>query len=140
MKLAIILLWFITSCFAGEIECLSRGIYFEAGNQSYQGKLAVANVIKNRKDQWKLESVCEVINQETNGTKQFLWINPKLPVPGTANYKNWLYSRALATQIINYPDRFKDNTNGSVFFHAKYCDPKWKYKKTMVIGDHVFYK
>ena len=140
MKLAIILLWFITSCFAGELECLSRGIYFEAGNQSYQGKLAVANVIKNRKDKWKLETYCKVVNQETNGRKQFLWIDPKLPIPGTADFKNWQYSRALAAQFIKAPSGFKDNTDGSLYFHSLQVNPNWKKRKTVTIQNHVFYK
>lgn len=140
MKLAIILLWFITSCFAGEIECLASGIYFEAGNQSYQGKLAVANVIKNRKEQWKLKNYCSVVYQVSNGRRQFLWKNPKLPDVKTANYDNWLKSLELANDFIANPNKYKDNTQGALFFHNNQVSPNWKRTKTITIQDHTFYR
>lgn len=140
MRLAIILLWLITSCFADEVNCLSRAIYFESGNQSYQGKLAVANVIKNRKEQWKLKTYCEVIYQQSNGRKQFLWQKPQLPDVKTANYKNWLKSQELANEFISHPERFKDNTGGALFFHNFQVNPKWNRTKTVTIQDHTFYK
>lgn len=140
MKLAIILLWLLTSCFAGDVECLAKGIYFEAGNQSYQGKLAVANVIKNRKEKWNLENYCSVVYQEHNGRKQFLWKNPKLPDVNSANHKNWLKSLELANDFIAHPKDYKDNTGGALFFHNHQVSPNWNRTKTITIQDHTFYK
>ncbi len=47
-----------------EFSCLARTIYFEAGNQSYEGKLAVGNVEMNRVESEKYPStICEVVHQ-----------------------------------------------------------------------------
>ena len=48
----------------GERFCLAQNIYFESANQSFAGRLAVANVVMNRvADEQFPNSVCEVVYQ-----------------------------------------------------------------------------
>ena len=44
--------------------CMAQNIYFESANQSFAGKLAVANVVMNRVDDLQFPNeVCDVIYQ-----------------------------------------------------------------------------
>jgi spore germination cell wall hydrolase CwlJ-like protein len=55
-----------------ELKCMSHAIYHEAGNQSLQGKVAVAHVIKNRVKHSRFpNSVCDVVKQPS----QFSYLN-----------------------------------------------------------------
>jgi spore germination cell wall hydrolase CwlJ-like protein len=58
-----------------ELKCLADNIYYEAGNQSTQGKLAVAAVTINRVKSPKFpKSVCAVVYQRTKRVCQFSWV------------------------------------------------------------------
>ena len=51
-----------------QIECMAKNIYYEAGSEPYEGKLAVAQVTMNRTRNPSFpKSVCEVVKQKTNG-------------------------------------------------------------------------
>jgi hypothetical protein len=39
----------------------------------------------------------------------------------------------------NY-ENLKDITQGALYYHADYVNPRWKLEKTTVIGRHIFYK
>jgi spore germination cell wall hydrolase CwlJ-like protein len=55
-----------------ELRLLSALIYSEAGNQSYKGKLAVANVVLNRADSdvfWHVDTIKEVIYDKKWGVQ-----------------------------------------------------------------------
>ena len=48
----------------GDRFCLAQNIYFEAGNQPFSGKLAVANVTLNRVSDTQFpDTVCDVVYQ-----------------------------------------------------------------------------
>lgn len=58
--------WIDFSFTAKDEECLARNIYYEAGNESEEGKAAVAIVTINRvKDSRFGNSICGVVNQRT---------------------------------------------------------------------------
>lgn len=122
------------------IDCLAKGIYFESGNQSLRGKEAVAWVILNRSRDWNL-SICSVVHQKLGGCCQFLWYCDSVS-DTPPNNKNWMESKELAKNMIEYPEKYKDFTNGSKFFHAKYVHPSWKNKRkfTIRVKDHLFYR
>lgn len=55
-----------------EDECLATAIYWEAGNETESGKIAVAEVILNRYYVHMASSICNVINQKGQfGFKKF---------------------------------------------------------------------
>jgi N-acetylmuramoyl-L-alanine amidase len=122
------------------IDCLAKGIYFEAGNQSPKGKEAVAWVIFNRSKDFN-KSICEVTHQKIGRYCQFIWYCDSISnVP--PNNKNWVESRKLARNMIEYPQNYSDFTNGAKFFHATYVRPVWRNHRTFTIkiGSHLFYR
>jgi len=48
-----------------QLECLAKNIYYEAGNEPFEGKVAVAQVTMNRVDSGKFgNGVCGVVYQK----------------------------------------------------------------------------
>ena len=48
----------------GEVACLAEAIYFEAGNQSDAGRLAVGHVVLNRQEMREYpNTICDVVHQ-----------------------------------------------------------------------------
>lgn len=126
-----------------DISCLTQAMYFEAGNQGHDGQIAVAWVIENRKNEYKLNNYCETVFQKIDGKPQFLWIRPKQPTKKqTIEYRNWIKIKALATDFLKNKYRYPDITFGALFFHADYVKPIWRHRKekTIKVGRHIFYR
>lgn len=131
-----------------QIECLAENIYFEAGHEPEEGKVAVAFVTLNRvKSKYFESDICGVVKQKTGGVCQFSWYcedRPKAMSYGKVltNTNNSLYNdiRNLAIYVYANQERINDPTQGALFYHADYVNPKWKnMEKTAVIGRHIFY-
>ena len=129
-----------------QIECLAENIYFEAKSEPREGQVAVAMVTMNRLNAGEFgNSVCGVVQQKTKSTYQFSWwCDKKLQSQAVNNkYDEQLYIRVreVATLVyVNY-DNMKDNTQGSLYYHADYVNPRWKnLEHTVTIGRHIFYK
>lgn len=122
-----------------EVECLAKNIYYEAGSEPYNGKLAVAQVTMNRvkSDQFP-RTVCGVVYQKTKGTCQFSWVcqDNLQPKYGQA----WKESLKIAENIL-INKRSYNVVGGAKYFHATYVDPAWSNTKRIVaqIGNHIFY-
>lgn len=120
-----------------QLKCLTDNVYYEAGNQSWAGKLAVANVVMNRvKDSRFPNTPCGVIYQRRGSVCQFSWVC--YPPKRMYNAKQYGDARRAAEAVL--AKTVGDNTNGALFFHAKYVNPRWAYKRVAMIGEHVFYK
>ena len=122
-----------------EVECLAKNIYFEAGGEPYNGKLAVAQVTMNRvKDSYYPRSVCGVVYQKTKGTCQFSWVCEGKSKP--RNNESWRESLVIAENIL-INKRTYNVVGQAKFFHATYVDPAWSDTKRVVrqIGNHIFY-
>jgi len=71
-----------------QMHCMARNIYYEAGSEPYEGKLAVAQVTMNRANHPSFpKKVCEVVYQRVNGTYQFSWVGER--VGGIRNKTAW---------------------------------------------------
>ena len=125
-----------------ETECLAKNIYFEAGTEPVEGKIAVAQVTKNRVKSGKFANTyCGVIYQRNNNKCQFSWTcdgrSDKIKAPS-------LYSNALKIA----QDFLLKNKKSAIigkdvyFYHANYVQPNWSNDLSPVttIGSHVFYK
>lgn len=131
-----------------EVECLAENIYFESAMEPTEGKLAVAFVTMNRLKSGKFaDSICGVVKQKIQNVCQFSWWcedKPKAIATSKAltNGDNPLYNgiRDIAMFVyINY-ERVTDPSNGAMFYHADYVNPKWPNMiRTNVIGRHIFY-
>ena len=132
---------------------LAMNIYFEAGNQSDAGRIAVALVTINRVNSWGWPNDIEsVVTQGPtrpswrDGTPvpvkhkcQFSWhCDGKKDVPEDS--KTGEESIRLAQLILD--EGMYDFTHGSTHYHNDKVDPYWNkhLKKTLVIDNHIFYK
>jgi spore germination cell wall hydrolase CwlJ-like protein len=131
-----------------EIECLAQNIYFEAGYEPDEGKVAVAFVTLNRVKSKHFESdICGVVKQKAHGVCQFSWYcedrpkaiyNSKVLTDGSKPLYNDI--RNLAIYVYANYELLSDPTKGALFYHADYVKPGWKnMEKTAVIGRHIFY-
>ena len=132
-----------------ELECMSKNIYFEASTESTAGKIAVGQVVLNRKDSISFpNTVCDVIyegNHYKSGFPvrdrcQFSWYcdgKHDRPFRG----KLWENSVELAKFLLETDD-LVDITDGATFYHADYISaPRWTTTKikTVTIDRHIFY-
>jgi len=130
-----------------ERECLAKAIYWEARNQSLDGKVAVGYVVINRVNAglWK-DSICGVVYQGC----QFSWVCEGKGKRNLYKLTNedekiaWAEAIALANELLIEYNDIEDITKGAVFFHAHYVRPDWskwkKVERTVRIDDHIFYR
>jgi len=133
-----------------QVDCLAENIYFEAGHEPEEGKVAVAMVTLNRVEHKSWPStVCGVVRERNSRVCQFSWWcephNHKKAV--TNQYtprEKVIYNKAKQVALdvyVNYEElKQNDVTHGAYFYHADYVSPGWKLKKTTKIGQHIFYK
>lgn len=122
-----------------QIQCLAENAYFEAGNQSTKGMIAVTNVVMNRVEDKRFpKTPCGVVNQKSRGVCQFSWV-----CEGGKRIRNWgLYSKTKKVAEDVYLDNVGDVTHGAKFYHADYVRPSWSrmFDRTTKIGAHIFYR
>lgn len=123
-----------------EVDCLADNIYYEAGYEPTEGRIAVAAVTINRVKSQKFDSsVCGVVKQKTQGTCQFSWLcdgsAKRKPNPTIYNE-----ARELALHVYFNHGVIEDPSKGALFYHADYVNPQWRLDKTTKIGRHIFYK
>ena len=132
-----------------QIRCLATNIYYEAGNEPYQGKVAVARVVINRVLHGYGSTPCKVVYAQHNVPDptqpdfykklcQFSWVCEGKTTP---NLQSTAYKHAeeIARKVLleNYGhDMIPNNV---LYFHAVYVNPQWTYQKLKRIGNHIFY-
>jgi spore germination cell wall hydrolase CwlJ-like protein len=121
-----------------ELKCLADNIYFEAGNQSTKGKLAVAAVTINRVKSPKFpKSVCSVVYQRTSRVCQFSWVcEGKKRVRSAQQYAE---SKKVAEKVLLSGANHGILGRNVLFYHADYVNPRWNLRRVAKIGDHIFY-
>jgi spore germination cell wall hydrolase CwlJ-like protein len=121
-----------------ELKCLADNIYYEAGNQSTQGKLAVAAVTINRVKSPKFpKSVCAVVYQRTKRVCQFSWVcEGNKSVRSAQQYSE---SKKVAEKVLLSGANHGILGRNVLFYHADYVNPRWNLRRVAKIGDHIFY-
>lgn len=122
-----------------EVTCLADNIYYEAGYEPEDGKVAVALVTLNRlNDKRYPKDICSVVKQKTNTTCQFSWFCMNV----SQNKNNTAYKDSMKTALWVYAnyEQLEDITEGAIYYHADYVNPQWKLRKTTKIGRHIFYR
>lgn len=127
-----------------QANCLKNALWYEAGNQSLKGIMAVASVIENRKNSLKFPmTYCEVIYQKG----QFSYLAKNMPDVEIVQHIDRMSIRAYAKveSVVESIQKgyFKNVLSPSVLFYAhKSISNYWtKTKDThAVIGAHTFYK
>lgn len=127
-----------------QLECLARNIYYEAGGEPFEGKVAVAQVTINRAESGQFpDDICRVVYQKNvvydKVLCQFSWYcegPAKVPPRNAANFRE---SEIVARQVLLEGFRLP-SLRDALYFHAKHLNPQWKREKVAVIGGHIFYK
>jgi spore germination cell wall hydrolase CwlJ-like protein len=121
-----------------ELKCLADNIYFESGNQSELGKLAVAAVTINRVNSSKFpNSVCSVVYQRTKRVCQFSWVcEGKKYVRSNQQYTR---AKIIAEKVLLSGANHGILDSNVLFYHADYVNPRWNLRRATKIGNHIFY-
>ena len=126
------------------LECLAMNIYKEAGNESFEGKVAVAQVTLNRVDHPSFpKEVCGVVYQKNvimeKVVCQFSWYCDSVHKARPVNKALYEESYAVAKKVLLEGFRL-DSLNDALYYHADYVNPRWPYEKITKVGTHIFYK
>lgn len=123
------------------ITCLSRTIYWEAKDEGTAGMEAIANVVMNRLGHKGFpNTICEVVRQgHEQGVCQFSWWCDGRSDDAEED-KPYAIAKEIARKALNR--KLPDRTGGAMYFHQQKVKPIWsaEYIKTVVIGEHIFYK
>ena len=123
------------------LVCMARNIYFEAGIEDKNGKIAVANVTMNRvKSKYYPDSICDVVYQHRGKSCAFSWTcDGKNDIPSK---RNKAYKEAVQIARLALAGNLEDITGRSDHYHATYVNPAWRtsMKRKVKIGQHIFYK
>ena len=128
-----------------ELKCMTRNVYYEAGSEPIEGKIAVAQVTLNRaKDGRFGAGICGVVNAKSvvfnKVLCQFSWLCDGSESRRQVNKQVWLESEAAAKKVLL--ENFQlPSLESALYFHADYVNPQWKgMEKVAKIGRHIFYK
>jgi spore germination cell wall hydrolase CwlJ-like protein len=122
-----------------QINCLAQNIYYEAATESFEGKLAVAQVTLNRVESGKFgNTVCKTVYQKNKKTCQFSWVCEKKHRIMRYDSPEFIDSKEAAYRILVGGHRIK-KLNNALYYHAVYVNPKWNKKPITKIGNHIFY-
>jgi len=122
-----------------ELKCLTDNVYYEAGTEPYEGKVAVATVTVNRmRNPAFPKSVCGVVYQHTETGCQFSWTcMDRVPKVMPAMYEE---ARKAAANVLLLGTRSPE-AKEALYFHATYVEPNWNDDNIVArIGRHIFYK
>ena len=112
-------------------DCLAEAVYYEARSESFEGKLAVANVIleRLRRDDFP-NTICKVVHDGyyCDGKHERM-----------LNIKAKADAYTIADFALNGVELH--DTLGATHYHAVYVHPKWADEFYFItkIGTHLFY-
>jgi spore germination cell wall hydrolase CwlJ-like protein len=128
-----------------ELDCLARGIYFEARGESIRGQLAVGRVILNRvKSKAYPDTVCEVVYQNKNRHNRCQFSFACDGKPDTIKERaEWgvILMHAAWLLASDLDDRSTRLVRFATHYHADYVSPHWSRVLVLAgrIGHHLFY-
>lgn len=127
-----------------QLACLAKNIYYEAGNQPFEGKVAVAQVTINRTESGLYPSdICKTIYQKNIVYEkvlcQFSWVCDRTIAVKAINKANFKESEEVAKKVLLEGFRLP-SLKEAMYFHGDYINPGWKRERITKIGNHIFYK
>ena len=127
-----------------QLTCLAQNIYHEAGSESFNGKVAVAQVTINRANSGNFPStICGVVHQKTQIADkticQFSWVCDPLAKGRRVYSKAWQDSQEIARKVLLDGLRLESLGSEALYFHNAKVRPKWGLAKIDRIGGHTFY-
>jgi spore germination cell wall hydrolase CwlJ-like protein len=127
-----------------QLACLAKNIYYEAGNQPFEGKVAVAQVTINRTESGQYPSdICKTIYQKNIVYEkvlcQFSWVCDRDTTVKAINKANFKEAEEVAKKVLLEGFRLP-SLKEAMYFHGDYINPGWKRERITKIGNHIFYK
>jgi spore germination cell wall hydrolase CwlJ-like protein len=127
-----------------QLGCLAKNIYYEAGSEPFEGKVAVAQVTINRTNTGQFPSdICRTIYQKNviydKVICQFSWVCDRDGGVKPGNTVNYKESMEVAKKVLLEDFRLP-GLEEALYYHADYVNPGWNKKKLAKIGHHIFYK
>jgi spore germination cell wall hydrolase CwlJ-like protein len=127
-----------------QLSCLSKNIYYEAGSEPFEGKVAVAQVTLNRVESGRFpDDVCKTIYQKNviyeKVICQFSWACDRDTGQRPPNNANYRESVEVAKKVLLEDFRLPA-LKEAMYYHADYINPGWRREKITKIGRHIFYK
>jgi spore germination cell wall hydrolase CwlJ-like protein len=126
-----------------QLDCLTRNIYYEAGSEPFEGKVAVAQVTLNRVESGRFgKDVCGVVYQKNvvydKVICQFSWNCDGSSLRKTIYPAHWKESEEVAKKVLLEGFRLPSVKN-ALYFHADYVNPRWGKPQVAKFGRHIFY-
>lgn len=124
-----------------DLTCLAHNIFFEAGGEPIEGKIAVANVTMNRvKTNRFPNSVCGVVYARNETTCAFSWTCDDKEDNAPTRSASYMESLKIANLALK--GLLQDITDGADHFHNEHVNPRWAKHMiaTAQIGGHTFYR
>jgi N-acetylmuramoyl-L-alanine amidase len=126
-----------------QLACLARNIYYEAGSEPFEGKVAVAQVTMNRMESGKFpDDICQVIYQKNvfyeKVVCQFSWYCDREATIRPIHKGNYDESMEAAKKVLLEGFRLP-SIKDALFYHADYVNPGWRKERVAKIGRHIFY-
>lgn len=127
-----------------QLACLAKNIYHEAGNEPFEGKVAVAQVTLNRVASGRFPNdVCQVIYQKNivydKVLCQFSWYCDRATATKPMNKAAYDESMIAAKKVLMEGFRLPSLEN-AMYYHADYVNPGWNRQKVAQVGRHIFYR
>lgn len=127
-----------------QLACLAKNIYYEAGSEPFEGKVAVAQVTMNRVESGQFPNdVCQTIYQKNifyeKVVCQFSWYCDRATTVKPIHKGNYEESMTAAKKVLLEGFRLP-SLEKALYFHGDYINPGWKREKVAKVGRHIFYK
>ena len=127
-----------------QLACLAKNIYYEAGSEPFEGKVAVAQVTLNRAASGKFPNdICKVIYEKNIVYEkvicQFSWVCERETLVRPVNNDAYDESMTVAKKVLLEEFRLP-SLHEAMYFHGDYINPNWNRTKVAKIGRHIFYK
>ena len=127
-----------------QLDCLARNIYHEAGNEPFEGKVAIAQVTINRAESGQFPSdICKVVYQKNVVYEkvlcQFSWYCEQASTKKPMNGPVYTESMEVAKKVLLEGFRL-NSVKDALYFHGDYINPGWHRQQVAKIGRHIFYK
>lgn len=127
-----------------QLACLAKNIYYEAGGEPFEGKVAVAQVTLNRTESGQFPGdVCRTIYQKNvvyeKTVCQFSWYCDRETHVKPLNRAVYTESMEVAKKVLLEGFRLPGLTN-ALYYHADYINPGWKRERVAKVGRHIFYR
>ena len=127
-----------------QLACLAKNIYYEAGYEPFEGKVAVAQVTLNRTESGQFpDDICQTIYQKnvvySKVICQFSWACDRDTGVRPINKAAYNESMEVAKKVLLEGFRLS-SMKDALYYHASYINPGWRRTRIAQIGNHIFYR